>query len=274
MEIVYIPSEKNNIVLIGDGIKETVISNNRSFASGFPISSSATLNIDGPNFIAMNLTVQNTAGAEGKQAVALRSNSPNSAFYLLEIKGYQDTLYIHNGPQFYRECTIFGTVDFIFGEGPAFFQKCQILARQALPPQENALTANGRLTPTSGDGFAFQLCNITGDEDLLNSKNPTPTFLGRPWKAYSRTVFLQSYMSSIINSQGWLRWNTTYESTLFYAEFKNQGAGAVVNKRVNWPGVHSTLDIRMAEQYTVSKFISGDQWIPNTGIPFDSGLYI
>ena len=227
--------------------------------------------VDGKNFIAVNMTFENTAGPEGGQAVALRSDSDYSVFYRCGIRGYQDSLYAHKNRQFYRECQIKGTVDFIFGDATAVFQKCDILPRQASPGQSNTITAQGREQVNTTGGFSFHMCTISGDSDLISSNNPTPTYLGRPWKTYSRTVFLQSYMSNIIRPEGWLRWNPAFESTLFYGEYNNTGPGANTDKRVKWPGVH-ILDSTQAQNYTVDQFLLGNTWLPSTGIPFDGGL--
>lgn len=100
--------------------------------------------VSGRGFLARDITFQNTAGPEKHQAVALRSDSDLSVFYRCAMRGYQDTLYTHTMRQFYRECTITGTVDFIFGDGTVVFQNCQILARRGLPNQKNTITAQGR----------------------------------------------------------------------------------------------------------------------------------
>lgn len=207
--------------------------------------------VDGQKFIAVNMTFENTAGPEEGQAVALRSSSDFSIFYHCGIKGYQDSKYPFRNRQFYRECRISGTVDFIFGDAKAVFQKCDIVPRQALPKQSNTITAQGQKSIDTSSGFSFQLCNIYGDSDLISSNNPTPTYLGRPWKNYSTTVFIESTMSNIIMPEGWLRWNPDFESTLFYGEYRNSGLGAKTDKRVKWPGAHM-LDSSQAQEYTVS----------------------
>lgn len=100
--------------------------------------------VNGRGFLARDITFQNTAGPEKHQAVALRSDSDLSVFYRCAMRGYQDTLYTHTMRQFYRECTITGTVDFIFGDGTVVFQNCQILVKKGLPDQKNTITAQGR----------------------------------------------------------------------------------------------------------------------------------
>lgn len=227
--------------------------------------------VDGQRFIAVNITFENTAGPNEGQAVALLSNSDLSVFYHCEIKGYQDTLCPLLNRQFFRECLISGTVDFIFGDAKVVFQKCDIRPRQALPGQSNTITAQGHALASNTNGFSFDRCNISGDTDLVSSTNPTPTYLGRPWRPYSTTVFMQSYMSDIIMPKGWLRWNKSFESTLFYGEYKNYGPGASTKKRVNWKGFH-VLNSSQALQFTVSQFVNGDSWLPSTGVPYNGGL--
>ncbi|KAB1203939.1 Pectinesterase/pectinesterase inhibitor PPE8B [Morella rubra] len=117
-------------MMIGDGMNATVISGNRSFVDGWTTFHTATFAVSGRGFIARDITFENTAGPEKHQAVALRSDSDLSVFFRCGILGYQDTLYTHTMRQFYRECRISGTVDFIFGDGSVVFQNCQILAKE------------------------------------------------------------------------------------------------------------------------------------------------
>ncbi|WCJ42836.1 Plant invertase/pectin methylesterase inhibitor superfamily [Euphorbia peplus] len=270
-EIVRVPKDKTNITIFGDGMGQTVISGSRSNHTGYSIGESGTLAVFADGFLAVKLTVENLAGPANGQAVAVYLESQRSAFYQVAIKGYQDSLYINKGPQFYSECYIYGTVDFIFGTGPAIFQSCHIIARQAEKGQSNAITANG-CTQQNECGFSFHRCTIMGDRDLNSSSSPTPTYLGRPWKVDSTVVFMQSYMTNAIHPAGWLGWNKSYEKTLFYGEFNNSGAGAAVDKRVKWPGVHSILDKNIANNFTISQFLEGGQWISVLGIPHISGL--
>lgn len=230
--------------------------------------------VSGRGFVARDLSFENTAGPQKHQAVALRSDSDLSVFYRCGIRGYQDTLYAHSLRQFYRECEITGTVDFIFGNGAVVFQKCQILARKGLPDQKNTITAQGRKDPYQTSGFAIQFSNISAEADLLhNSSTTNTTYLGRPWKLYSRTMFMQSYMSSTISPQGWLEWNADFAlGTLFYGEYMNYGPGASLDSRVNWPGFHAINDSSQAANFTVAQFIEGNMWLPSTGVSYTAGL--
>ncbi|KAL2338835.1 hypothetical protein Fmac_013281 [Flemingia macrophylla] len=265
VENVEIKKKKWNIMMVGDGIDATVISGNRSFIDGWTTFRSPTFAVSGRGFIARDISFENTAGPEKHQAVALRSDSDLSVFYRCGISGFQDSLYTHTMRQFFRECRIRGTVDFIFGDATAMFQNCAIEARQGLADQKNTITAQGRKDPNEPTGFSFQFCNISGDSEQ--------TYLGRPWKAYSRTIFMQSYMSEVIREEGWLEWNGNFAlDTLYYAEYMNTGAGAGVANRVKWAGYHVLNDSSEASNFTVTQFIKGNLWLPSTGITYTAGF--
>lgn len=229
--------------------------------------------VKGRGFIARDMTFENTAGPQKHQAVAFRSDSDLSVIYRCAIRGYQDTLYAHTMRQFYRDCVITGTIDFIFGDGTVVFQNCQIQARKGLPNQKNTITAQGRKESTEPTGFSIQFCNITGDPDLIAAGNSTATYLGRPWKLYSRTVIMQSFLSNAIMPQGWLEWNGNFAlNTLYYGEYMNYGPGAGLGSRVNWPGYHVINDSAQANNFTVAEFILGNSWLPSTGVKYTAGL--
>ncbi|CAK8532130.1 unnamed protein product [Lathyrus sativus] len=273
VENVEIKKKKWNLMMVGDGMNASVISGNRSFVDGWTTFRSATFAVSGRGFIARDISFQNTAGPEKHQAVALRSDSDLSVFYRCGIFGYQDSLYTHTMRQFYRECKISGTVDFIFGDATTVFQNCQILVKKGLPNQKNTITAQGRKDPNEPTGFSIQFCNITADSDLLPLVNSTWTYLGRPWKEYSRTVFMQSHISNVLRPEGWLEWNGDFAlDTLYYAEYMNYGLGAGLNKRVKWPGYHIINDSSHANNFTVTQFLEGNLWLPTTGVSFTAGL--
>ncbi|XP_043721063.1 pectinesterase/pectinesterase inhibitor PPE8B isoform X2 [Telopea speciosissima] len=273
-ENVDIKKKKWNLMIIGDGMDLTVISGNRSYVDGWTTFRTATFAVSGRGFIARDLTFENTAGPQKHQAVALRSDSDLSVFFRCGIRGYQDTLYAHSLRQFYRECHITGTVDFIFGNGAVVFQNCQILAKKALPDQKNSITAQGRKDPGQNTGFSIQFSNISADSDLLAAGvNSTLTYLGRPWKLYSRTVFMQSYISSVVRPEGWLEWQGNFAlDTLFYGEYRNYGPGAALGVRVKWPGFRAINDSTQASNFTVAQFIDGNMWLPSTGVKYTAGL--
>ncbi|KAK4793584.1 hypothetical protein SAY86_024019 [Trapa natans] len=292
-------------MMVGDGMDVTVISGNRSFIGGWTTFRSATFGeiykldlqnishnfkreicfctvlriprpcsaVSGREFIARNMTFENTVGPEKYQAVAVRSDSDLSVFYRCSIKGYQDTLYTHALRQFFRECRISGTVDFIFGDASALFQNCLIQPKKGLQSQKNTITAQARKESNQPTGFSFQFCNITADLDLQPFINTTMTYLGRPWKLYSRAVFMQSYLSEVPQPEGWLEWNDNFAlNTLFYGEYMNNGPGAGLGRRIKWPGFRVLNSSSQAVNYTVAQFIEGNSWLPSTGVTYVAGF--
>ncbi|XP_058782442.1 probable pectinesterase/pectinesterase inhibitor 44 [Vicia villosa] len=274
-EKVFINEKKWNITMIGEGMGATVITDNMSCGQNKSFEctyDSATFTVFGPRFIAQDISFMNTAGPENNQALALKSDSDFSAFYRVEISGYQDSLCVNTNRQFYRECKISGTSDFIFGYATAVFQNCTILVRKGKAGQKYTITAQGGYQGIPS-GFSFQFCDILADYDFLPLINSSSTFLGRPWKSNARTIFMQSNISNMLNPQGWLEWEGSpeYLDTLFFAEYNNYGPGANTENRVKWSGYH-LLNFDQASNFTVANFILGDQWLPSTGIPFTSGL--
>ncbi|CAK9260272.1 unnamed protein product [Sphagnum jensenii] len=270
-EIVTIPSTATNLVLMGDGAGQTIITGNLSVGgSNVTTYLSATVSSLAANVIIRDMTIRNTAGAKNFQAVALKVVGDQTAVWRCSLEGYQDTLYALSQRQFYKSCTIYGTVDFIFGNAAAVFQTCTLLARAPIPGQQNTFTAQGRTIQAQNTGFSFQNCTIDAAPELKAAQSAgqfVASYLGRPWKLYSRTVYLQNSMSSVINPAGWLPWNGSFAlSTLFYGEYKNTGPGAAAGQRVSWST--QITSSKVATQYTVDNFISGALWLPQTTIDF------
>ncbi|XP_020213112.1 pectinesterase [Cajanus cajan] len=267
-EYVSIPKNKQYLMMIGDGINQTIITGNRSVLDGWTTFNSATFAVVAEGFVAINITFRNTAGAIKHQAVALRSGADLSAFYNCSFEGYQDTLYTHSLRQFYRNCDIYGTVDFIFGNAAVVLQDCNIHPRLPLQNQFNAITAQGRTDINQNTGTSIHNCSITAASDLATSNGTTKTYLGRPWKQFSRTVYMQSFMDSLIDPAGWVAWSGDFAlDTLYYAEFDNSGPGSNTTDRVTWPGYH-LINATDAVNFTVANFILGAAWLPATGVPF------
>ncbi|XP_010556727.1 PREDICTED: probable pectinesterase/pectinesterase inhibitor 7 [Tarenaya hassleriana] len=271
-EYVSIAKNKKFLMMVGDGINQTVITGNRSVVDGWTTFNSASFAVVAPNFVAVNITFRNTAGPEKHQAVAVRSGADLSIFYGCSFEAYQDTLYTHSLRQFYRECDIYGTVDFIFGNAAVVFQNCNIYPRQPLQNQFNAITAQGRTDPNQNTGTSIHNCTIKPADDLVASNFTVKTYLGRPWKEYSRTVYMQSYIDGFVEPVGWREWNGDFAlSTLYYAEYNNTGPGSNTTNRVNWPGYH-VINSTDAANFTVSSFLLGDDWILQSGVPYFGGL--
>ncbi|CAN0914122.1 Probable pectinesterase/pectinesterase inhibitor 41 [Linum grandiflorum] len=273
-EYVTIPKNKRYVMMIGDGINRTVITGNRSVIDGWTTFNSATFAVLGQGFVAMNITFRNTAGPSKHQAVAVRNGADKSTFYTCSFEGYQDTLYTHSQRQFYKNCDIFGTIDYIFGNAAVVFQNCNIYSRLPLDSQFNSVTAQGRTDPNQNTGTSIQNCTVLAASDLRDSNRLVKTYLGRPWKEYSRTVVMSSFLDGLIDPSGWAPWNESgfAQDTLYYAEFNNRGPGSSTRDRVDWSGYHVVVDSSDVRNFTVSEFLGGNSWLPLTGVPYTSGL--
>ncbi|XAR58411.1 Pectinesterase [Bertholletia excelsa] len=271
-EYVSIPKYKKYLMMIGDGINRTIVTGNHSVADGWTTFGSPSFAVVSQGFVAVDITFQNTAGASKGQAVAVRNGADLSTFYSCSIEGYQDTLYVHSLRQFYRECDIYGTVDFIFGNAAVVFQNCNIYPTLPLIGQSDTITAQGRSDPNQNTGISIHNCTIKPSNDLATANFTVQTYLGRPWQLYSRTVYMQSFMDSFINPLGWSQWNGNFAlDTLYYAEYNNTGPGSNTAGRVNWPGYH-VINATDAGNFTVSTFLLGDDWLPLIGVPYTGGL--
>lgn len=135
------------------------------------------------------------------------------------------------------------------------------------------VTAQGRKDPNQNTGIVIQKCRISATSDLASVQGDFPTYLGRPWKEYSRTVVMQSTISAVIHPVGWHEWNGDFAlDTLFYREYKNTGPGAETSGRINWKGYDVITDPAEAESFTAANFIAGGSWLSSTGFPHALGL--
>lgn len=226
----------------------------------------------GKNFVGTRLTIRNTAGPAKHQAVAVRNGADLSAFYKCSFEGYQDTLYAHSLRQFYRECDIYGTVDFIFGNAAAVFQRCKLYARLPMQGQSNMFTAQGRTDPNQNTGISIMNSAISATPELAAANGSVQSFLGRPWKEYSRTVYMLSKIDSLIDPAGWAPWSGDFAlNTSYYGEYRNRGLGSKTDKRVTWPGFH-LMNAVDASNFTAANFVQGDMWLDSTTVPFSIGL--
>ncbi|MCL7033871.1 hypothetical protein MKW94_020377 [Papaver nudicaule] len=272
-ENVEVVKKKTMLMFIGDGIGKTVVKANRNVVDGWTTFRSATVAVVGERFIARDMTFENSAGPTKHQAVALRSGADFSAFYRCSFVGYQDTLYVHSLRQFYKQCDIYGTVDFVFGNAAVVLQDCNLYARKPNLDQKNIFTAQGRDDPNQNTGISILNCKVTAAADLIPVKSAYQTYLGRPWRQYSRTVYLRSLIDDVVEPRGWIEWDGDFAlSTLYYGEYMNRGSGASTINRVNWPGYRVINSSDEASRFTVTSFIQGNDWLTSGGIPFYAGL--
>ncbi|PIN03274.1 Pectinesterase [Handroanthus impetiginosus] len=272
-EKVEIGSYLKNVMFVGDGMDKTIVTGNQNVEDGATTMNSATFGISGDGFWARDMTFENTAGPQKHQAAALRVTSNLSVFYWCSFKGYQDTLLVHSLRQFYRDCQIYGTVDFIFGDAAAVLQNCDIIVRKPRDHQSNMLTAQGRDDPNENTMISILNSRVLLADDFRDVSGSFESYLGRPWKKYSRTVFIKTDLDALVDGRGWKEWSGDFAlSTLYYAEYMSTGAGAYTGNRVKWPGFHMLSDAQEADGFTVRNFSSGDEWIPITGVPFWANL--
>ncbi len=253
-EKVFIPSWNTRISLIGENKDSTIISYDDYFKkidkgrnSTFYTS---TLLVQGNDFHAENLTIENTSGPVG-QAVALSVEADRCSFSNCKFLGNQDTLYVagENARQYFVDCYIEGTTDFIFGEATALFERCTIKCKA-----DSYITAAS--TPEGvAYGFVFKDCTIEAAPGINN------VYLGRPWRKYAKVVFINSKISAFINPEGWSNWQGTDSfKTAYYAESNSTGAGADKDRRVSWS---HQLTQKQAENYTTKNVFSGIRsWNP------------
>lgn len=229
-EKLVLAGSKTNVVFLGEDRESTVLtfddfaSKKNRFGEEIGTTGSTSFFVFGDGFRAENLTFANSSGPVG-QAVAVRVDGDQVAFINCHFSGFQDTLYPHGekSHQYYRDCIIEGTVDFIFGWSTAVFDRCTIVCKD-----------HGFVTAPSTNegtlfGFVFLNCRITG---------PAPEgsfYLGRPWRPFGKAAFLRCEMGNMIKLEGWHNWDKPEaEKTTFFAEYKNTGSGTSVDKRVSW----------------------------------------
>ncbi|XP_027367745.1 pectinesterase-like [Abrus precatorius] len=270
-EYITVDKKKPNILIYGDGPTKTIITGSKNFIDGWKTMRSATFATVAENFIAKSMAFENTAGASKHQAVALRVQGDRSAFFDCAMHGFQDTLYAHAHRQFYRNCEISGTVDFIFGYATTLIQSSKIIVRKPEPNQQNIVVADGTDQKNMPTGVVLQNCEILPEAALAPEKLKVRSYLARPWKAYSRAIFMENTIGDLIQPDGFLPWQgTQFLDTCFFAEYANNGLGANAQNRVKWGrGVLSKTD---AAKYTAEQWLQASTWLPATGIPFDLGF--
>ena len=247
-EKIELPSDNTDVIFIGESVDKTIINfNDYSGRGKLTTFTSYTAKISGNRFRAENITFTNSAGPVG-QALALYVNADKAVFKNCRFLGNQDTIYLsgESSRQYFEDCYIEGTTDFIFGPSTAVFKNCNIRCKA------NSYITAANTTPGKKFGFVFMDCKITADSAV------NKLYLGRPWRAYSQTVFMHCDLPKQITPEGWSNWsNAENEKTVFYAEHKNVGAGSNVSGRVKWS---KQLTDKEAKEYTLENIFTG--WIP------------
>lgn len=258
-EKIIIPESKENIHLIAKTEGKCILTYDdyaarpNIFGENKGTSGSASCYVYAPDFTAEGITFENTAGRVG-QAVAILVKGDRAIFRKCRFLGNQDTLYAYGqkynsqSRQYYEDCYIEGTVDFIFGWATAVFNRCQIHS-----VGKGHVTAAA--TPEGQEfGYVFHDCTLTADSGIM-------TDLGRPWRDYAHVVYLNCNMGAHIKPSGWHNWNKKHaEKTAFYAEYNCTGEGANTEQRVPWS---HQLTEKEAEKYAIENVLKGtDNWAP------------
>lgn len=248
-EKLVIHSWKTNITLIGEDKMTTVITwDDHSGKGSINTFTSYTVLVQGNDFHAENITFENSAGRDVGQAVALHVEADRCIFTNCRIVANQDTLYtgVDNSRQYYKDCYIEGTTDFIFGPATAVFENCIIHCKK------NSYITAASTPQHQPFGYVFLGCTINASPDA------TQVYLGRPWRPFAKTVFIQCNLGDHILPEGWHNWNKPdAEKTSFYAEYKSRGEGADPQARVAWS--HQLTDEQVKE-YTLAKIFGN--WNP------------
>lgn len=254
-ELIDLPKGKDFITFKGDGAAKTILTFDNSArkldANGkeFGTSKSASVFIKGDHFTAEDLTFENSSGIAAGQALAINITGNWAAFKNCRFLGHQDTFFANNGTtQYLKNCYLAGTVDFIFGGSTALFEQCTLYSINA-----GYLTAAS--TPQGQKfGYVFLNCKITASDTLKKAS----VYLGRPWRAYAKVVFIQSNMGAHIRPEGWHNWSKVEnESTAYYGEYGSSGAGFEPGKRVAWAKL---LTAEEAKIYTKENILGN--WKP------------
>lgn len=249
-ERVIVTQNRPRTTMIGKGAQpgDVVITASQNAMSAGGTFFTSTAEIYGPEFEADNLTFENTAGNTG-QAVAITVRSDRAIFKKCRFLGDQDTLFADFGRQYYLDSYIQGGVDFIFGNATAVFDDSEV---HIIRP--GYLTAQSRTSHDQQTGFIFLHVRITSAD--LDGKE---FFLGRPWRQFSRVVFLDSEMPESLSPQGWSPWSKGVSiQDAYYAERGSTGPGARVQSRLQ--GSHQ-LNAAEAAQFMPKRFLAGsDHW--------------
>lgn len=245
-EKVMIPGCNTHLRLIGESRDKTILTYGDYFDKIKRGRNSTfytyTLMVAADDFRAENMTIENSAGPLG-QAVALHVEGDRCSFINCRFLGNQDTLYLagETGREYFADCYIEGTTDFIFGAATAFFERCTIHSKT------NSYVTAASTPKGKTYGFVFANCKLTAAEGVNKA------YLGRPWRDYARVVFLHCEIGSHITPSGWVNWDkTARDKTAYYAEFENNGAGATAGQRVAWS---HQLTAKEAALYTKEKVL-------------------
>jgi pectinesterase len=253
-ERLVVQTGKNFVHMIGEDPLTTVLTYDNHTGTILPNGdtvntyTSASFFIYADDFTAENIGFDNNAGFNAGQAVAVFAKGDKLAFKNCRFTGFQDVLFCsgEKSRQYYKNCYIEGTTDFIFGPATALFQDCHIHSKK-----NSHVTAAS--TPADSEfGFVFMDCKLTGDTSLHNVS------LGRPWRPYASVAYIRCDIGPHIIPEGWNNWrNPVNEQTARFSEYKNTGPGAQVHTRVSWCRQLSDEELK---KFTIRNIFN--DWLP------------
>ena len=250
-EKVIVPSWVENIDIIGEDRDKTIITyDDHANINKMGTFRTYTVKVEGSDITFKNLTIENNAAQLG-QAVALHTEGDRLKFINCRILGNQDTIY--TGAKFtrlyFKDCYIDGTTDFIFGPSTALFEDCIIHSKR------NSYVTAASTPKEAKYGYVFKHCKLTAEPGV------DKVYLGRPWRPYAYTLFIECELGKHIVLAGWHNWGKqSNEETARYMEYKNTGEGANVSERVAWS---KQLTKKEAEAVTVDAiFSTQSNWNP------------
>ena len=225
-EAVVVPSSKTNLTIIGAGKTSTRIHVGAN---------SDAMQVLGSNILVKNLTLENTAGQDGAQQQALYTQGTKLSFNNCLIKAWQDTLQMKQGSQqYFFNCEIQGSVDYIYDGGTAFFENCKTVQRRVNP---TGAVDCAPAAPAGVRGIIFWNCSITGVAGLSSSSS----YLARVWKAPGEVAYINCSIGSHIKAVGYLSWNEGTTSRV--AEFPCPSTRASWCKRLTSTAGYTKTDI-------------------------------
>ena len=250
-EKVIVPSWVENIDIIGEDRDKTIITyDDHANINKMGTFRTYTVKVEGSDITFKNLTIENNAAQLG-QAVALHTEGDRLKFINCRILGNQDTIY--TGAKFtrlyFKDCYIDGTTDFIFGPSTALFEDCIIHSKR------NSYVSAASTPKEAKYGYVFKHCKLTAEPGV------DKVYLGRPWRPYAYTLFIECELGKHIVLAGWHNWGKqSNEETARYMEYKNTGEGANASERVAWS---KQLTKKEAEAVTVDAiFRTQSDWDP------------
>lgn len=249
-EQLNVPAGKPYVSLVGENAETTKLTFKISNKEAGSTSAAFAFYVAGHDFYAENLTFENSFGL-GSQAVAVVSDADRAIFKKCRFLGWQDTLYTRRGRQYFVDSYIEGSVDFIFGQAAAVFENCEIHSKT-----DGYIAAPMRFAADEPSGLVFIKSKLTAENTVK------AVYLGRPWRDYGRTVYLETEMGAHIRPEGWHHWQPEREKTAYFAEFSSKGQGANNASRVAWS---HQLTAEEAKQFSAENFLKGaDNWNPKS----------